>query len=36
MSNFQNGILNHVLTQLHVGDYFQHDWYATTFSKLAM
>ena len=36
MTNFQNGILNHVLTQLHVGDYFQHDWYATTFSKLAM
>lgn len=36
MTNFQNGILNHVLTQLHVGDYAQHDWYATTFSKLAM
>ena len=36
MTNFQNGILNHVLTQLHVGDYGQHDWYATTFSKLAM
>ncbi len=36
MTNFQNGILNHVLTQLHVGDYTQHDWYATTFSKLAM
>ena len=36
MTNFQNGIVNHVLTQLHVGDYAQHDWYATTFSKLAM
>jgi N,N'-diacetylchitobiose transport system permease protein len=36
MTNFQNGILNHALTQLHVGDYGQHDWYATTFSKLAM
>jgi N,N'-diacetylchitobiose transport system permease protein len=36
MTNFQNGILNHVLTMLGVGDYFQHDWYATTFSKLAM
>ena len=36
MTNFQNGILNHVLTQLHVGAYEQHDWYATTFSKLAM
>jgi N,N'-diacetylchitobiose transport system permease protein len=36
MTNFQNGILNYVLTELHVGDYFQHDWYGTTFSKLAM
>jgi N,N'-diacetylchitobiose transport system permease protein len=36
MTNFQNGILNYVLTELHVGDFFQHDWYATTFSKLAM
>jgi N,N'-diacetylchitobiose transport system permease protein len=36
MTNFQNGILNYVLTELHVGDYFQHDWYATTFSKLSM
>ena len=36
MTNFQNGILNYVLTELHVGDYGQHDWYATTFSKLAM
>ena len=26
----------HRCTQLRVGDYFQHDWYATTFSKLAM
>jgi N,N'-diacetylchitobiose transport system permease protein len=36
MTNFQNGVLNHILTELHVGDYFQHDWYATTFSKLSM
>ena len=36
MTSFQNGILNHVLTELGVGDFFQHDWYATTFSKLAM
>ena len=36
MTNFQNGILNYALTRLHVGDYSQHDWYATTFSKLAM
>ena len=36
MTNFQNGVVNYVLTQLHVGDYFQHDWYATTFSQLGM
>jgi len=36
MTNFQNGVLNYILTQLQVGDFFQHDWYATTFSKLSM
>jgi N,N'-diacetylchitobiose transport system permease protein len=36
MTNFQNGIVNYALTQLHLGDFEQHDWYATTFSKLAM
>ena len=36
MTNFQNGVLNYVLTELHVGDYFQHDWYATTFSQLGL
>jgi N,N'-diacetylchitobiose transport system permease protein len=36
MTNFENGVLNHVLTELGIGDYSQHDWYATTFSKLAM
>ena len=36
MTNFQNGILNYVLTEVGVGDYAQHDWYETTFSKLAM
>jgi N,N'-diacetylchitobiose transport system permease protein len=36
MTNFQNGILNYVLTEAGVGDYAQHDWYETTFSKLAM
>jgi N,N'-diacetylchitobiose transport system permease protein len=36
MTNFQNGILNYVLTELGVGDYAQHNWYETTFSKLAM
>ena len=36
MTNFQNGVVNYVLTELHVGDYFQHDWYATTFSQLSL
>jgi len=36
MTNAQNGVLNHVLTSLHVGDYFGHDWYASTFSQLAL
>ena len=36
MTNFQNGILNYALTELGIGDYAQHDWYETTFSKLAM
>jgi N,N'-diacetylchitobiose transport system permease protein len=36
MTNYQNGVVNYVLTQLHVGDYFQHDWYASTFSQLSL
>jgi N,N'-diacetylchitobiose transport system permease protein len=36
MTNFQNGVLNYALTRLQLGDFEQHDWYATTFSKLAM
>jgi N,N'-diacetylchitobiose transport system permease protein len=36
MTNFQNGVVNYVLTQLHIGDFFQHDWYATTFSQLGL
>lgn len=36
ITNFQNGVLNYALTELGVGDFFQHDWYATTFSKLSM
>ena len=36
MTNFQNGVVNYVLTQLHVGNYFQHDWYASTFSELGL
>ena len=36
MTNIQNGVLNYVLTELHVGDYFQHNWFATPTSQLAM
>jgi N,N'-diacetylchitobiose transport system permease protein len=36
MTNFQNGVVNYVLTELHIGNYFQHDWYATTFSQLGL
>ncbi len=36
MTDYQNGILNYILTELHVGDYFQHDWYGTTLSKLTL
>ena len=36
MTNTENGLLNYTLTKLHVGDYFQHDWYATPFSQLSL
>jgi N,N'-diacetylchitobiose transport system permease protein len=36
MTNFQNGVVNYVLTKLHLGDFFQHDWYASTFSQLSL
>jgi N,N'-diacetylchitobiose transport system permease protein len=36
MTNYQNGVLNYVLTELHVGNYFHHDWYATTLSQLGI
>ena len=36
MTNFENGVVNYVLSQLHVGDFYQHDWYATTFSQLSL
>jgi len=36
MTNSQNGVVNYVLTELHIGNYFQHDWYVTPFSQLAM
>jgi N,N'-diacetylchitobiose transport system permease protein len=36
ITNLQNGILNYVLTELHFGDFFQHNWYETTFSQYTM
>jgi N,N'-diacetylchitobiose transport system permease protein len=36
MTNIQNGVLNYLLTELHVGNYFQHNWFVTPFSQLAM
>jgi len=36
MTNFQNGVVNYILTELHIGNYFQHDWYATTLSELGL
>ena len=36
MTNFENGIVNYLLTELGVGDFYQHDWYATPFSQLSM
>ena len=36
MTNSQNGVLNYVLTELHIGNYFQHNWYETPFSQLMM
>jgi N,N'-diacetylchitobiose transport system permease protein len=35
MTNYENGVLNYVLTKLGF-NYFQHDWYATTLSQLTM
>jgi N,N'-diacetylchitobiose transport system permease protein len=36
MTDRENGVLNYTLTKLGVGDYFQHDWYATSFSQLSL
>jgi N,N'-diacetylchitobiose transport system permease protein len=36
MTNVQNGVLNYILTELHIGNYFQHNWYDTPFSQLTM
>jgi N,N'-diacetylchitobiose transport system permease protein len=36
MTNSENGVLNYLLAELHVGNFFQHDWYATPFWQLTM
>src|SRR3954467_529854 len=36
MTNYQNGVVNYALTRLHLGNFFEHDWYATTFSQLGL
>jgi len=36
MTNVQNGVLNYILTELHIGDYFGHNWFDNPFSQLAM
>ncbi|HLX20038.1 MAG TPA: sugar ABC transporter permease [Gaiellaceae bacterium] len=36
MINSENGVLNYILTELHVGNYFQHNWMTTPFSQLTM
>lgn len=36
MTNSQNGVLNYLLTEFHLGNYFQHNWFASPFSQLAM
>jgi N,N'-diacetylchitobiose transport system permease protein len=36
MTNYENGVVNYVLSQLGIGDFYQHDWYGTTFSQLSV
>jgi N,N'-diacetylchitobiose transport system permease protein len=36
MTNSENGVLNYILTELHFGNFFQHDWYASPFWQLTM
>jgi N,N'-diacetylchitobiose transport system permease protein len=36
MTNFQNGVVNYVLTKLHLGDFIGHDWYASPTSALGV
>jgi N,N'-diacetylchitobiose transport system permease protein len=36
MTNVQNGVLNYILTTLHVGNYDGHNWFGSPSSSLAM
>ena len=36
ITNSDNGVLNYALGQLHIGNFFQHDWYASPFWQLTM
>ena len=36
LTNYENGVVNYVLTKLQFGDFFHHDWYATPFSQLGL
>jgi N,N'-diacetylchitobiose transport system permease protein len=36
MTNVQNGVLNYILTALHIGNYDGHNWFDSPFSSLAM
>jgi N,N'-diacetylchitobiose transport system permease protein len=36
MTNSENGVGNYILTELHLGDFFEHNWYATPFWQLTM
>ena len=35
MIDYEFGVLNWLLTKLHVGDYFHHDWFANPLTRLA-
>ena len=36
MTNFQNGVVNYVLTEFHLGDFIGHDWYISPTSALGV
>jgi N,N'-diacetylchitobiose transport system permease protein len=36
MTNSENGVGNYLLTEFHLGNFFQHNWYATPFWQLTM